>query len=259
MKILSWNIGYLLGYQNILGGYVPPLIDSVIGDPTLERRHLDRIVSVIERERPDVVSLIEVDRGSYRTITQGQFHAILSKLEDRELRYEGTIANKYSEDGLFASLPFYAHLGNGVLARSDRQIRTHYLDAGRKSLVIEVGLDSDTVMFVVHLPLGARSRRRQLTELAGVIAVRAEGREVIVTGDFNTFAETRSLEEFETQTGLKRCDTGATIPSRPFDEYLLESRTIDLFLCSPEIAVDRCEAIDEQVSDHRPVVLEAGV
>lgn len=258
MKILSCNVGYLLGYRNVLGGYVPPPVASLLGDAAEERRTLERLVDVIERERPDAVSLLEVDSGSHRTATDGQFRALRGALRRRDLPYVGTIVNKYGAGTLTGSLPFFGDLGNAVLSRADRSTTAHYLSVGRKRLVLEVDLAADAVMFAVHLSLGARNRKRQLEELADLVADRAAGRDVIVTGDFNTFDGLDELDAFTDRTGLVPRVPGETVPERPLDDLLVASRRVDLFLCSPTVAVRRCDVLDEQVSDHRPIVLECG-
>ncbi len=256
MKILSWNAGYLLGYQNVCLGYVPPPIGALFGDPDVEHRTLDRLVSLIERERPDVVSLLELDRGSHRTATDGQFRKLVDSLGQRGLSYAGEVANKYGEGGVVPSMPFFGHLGNAILSRSDRPTRTHYLSAGRKRLVIEMELTAEMVLFSVHLSLGARTRARQLRQLAGLVAERANGRRAIVTGDFNTFDDAGMLTAFADSTGLELRNPGETIPERPLDDLLVGSRSLDLFFCSPSLAVERCDVLDVQLSDHRPIVLE---
>ncbi|RQG98813.1 endonuclease/exonuclease/phosphatase family protein [Natrarchaeobius oligotrophus] len=258
MKILTCNAGYLLGYRNVLGGYVPPPIGSILGDGEVERRSLERLVSVIERERPDVVSLLEVDRGSHRTVTGGQFRTLLESLRDRGLSYRGDVANKYGDGGIVESVPFFGHLGNAVLSRTDRPTTTHYLSAGRKRLVIEADAAVDTVLFTVHLSLGARSRRRQLRQLADLVDRRADGRDVVVTGDFNTYGGTDELTAFADRTGLETRIPGDTVPPRPLDDLFVDSRALDLFLCSPSIEIGRCDVLDVQLSDHRPIVLETG-
>ncbi|MEY7850170.1 endonuclease/exonuclease/phosphatase family protein [Natrarchaeobius sp. A-rgal3] len=256
MKILTCNAGYLLGYGNVLGGYVPPPVGAVLGDAEVERRKLEQLASVIDRERPDVVSLLEVDRGSHRTVTDCQFRTILESLRERGLSYGGEVANKYGNGGVVESVPFFGHLANAVLSRSERPTTAHYLSAGRKRLVLEVELAADTLLFAVHLSLGTRSRARQFRELAELIERRAGSRDVIVTGDFNTFDETGELAEFAGRTELELRVPGETIPKRPLDDYLVASRTLDLFLCSPTVSVERCDVLDVQLSDHRPIVLE---
>lgn len=256
MKVLSCNAGYLLGYRNVLGGYVPPPVTSLVGHAGLERRKLDQLASVLERERPDAVSLLEVDRGSHRTTTDGQYRALVRTLEDRGLSYGGAVANKYGDGPLADAVPFFGRLGNAVLSRTDRRATAHYLSAGRKRLVVELPLAADAVLFQVHLSLGARSRTRQLRELSSLIAEHAGAREVVVTGDFNTFEGVDELEGFVSRTGLELHVPGETVPRRPLDGLLGASRSLDLFLTSPTLEVSRCDVLEDQVSDHRPVILE---
>lgn len=263
MKVLSANAGYLLGYQTVAGGYVPSPTGALFGDARLERQKLAQVASLVERERPDVVSLLEVDRGSHRTATDGQVQRLLDTLEASGAEYAGTVANKYGEGRLHESLPFFGNLANAVLTRSTADVmadahtpRTHYLSAGRKRLVLEVPVDPQTVVFAVHLSLGGRSRARQLAELATLLEERAEGRSVVVTGDFNTFDGTAELAPITGRLDLEPRVPGETVPARPLDGLLVESRSVDLFLTSPGVSVDRCEVLDLQISDHRPVVLE---
>ncbi|MFP8888646.1 endonuclease/exonuclease/phosphatase family protein [Natrialbaceae archaeon A-CW2] len=256
MKILTCNAGYLLGYQNIFMGYVPPPVASVVGDSKIEQQKLEELAALIRREQPDVVSLLEVDQGSHRTCTSGQCRTLLDVLESQGLSYRSEVANKYGNGGLVDSLPFFGHLGNAVLTQAVEGTETHYLSAGQKRLVLEVELDPTTVLFVVHLSLGARSRRKQLTQLTSLLAERADGRDVIVTGDFNTFDQANELDTFSDRAGLELRIPGETIPPRPLDSLLLESRSLDLFFCSPSIDIERCTVLDDQISDHRPIVLE---
>ena len=255
MKILTCNVGYLLGYQNVLWGYVPPPVESVLGDDETERQKLAQLVSVIDSEQPDVVSLLEVDQGSHRTMTDDQFGTLVDSLHRRKLPYTGTAANKYGT-GVVSSLPFFSSLGNAILSRTDRPMRTHYLTTGRKRLVIETALSESRVLFTVHLSLSPKTRKRQFTELTALIRRRAAGREVIVTGDFNTFDGVETLEAFAEQAELSIWMPGETVPSRPLDDLLVNSRSLDLFLCSPTVEISRCDVLDVQLSDHRPVVLE---
>lgn len=256
MKILTCNAGYFLGYQNLLGGYLPPPFTSVFGDGETEQRKLDQFTSLIEGEHPDVVSLLEIDQGSHRTRTNGQFRSLIQSLQERGLSYAGEAANKYSADATVAALPFFGNLGNGVLARSPLTTIRHYLTAGRKRLVIEAELDPTVVLFVVHLSLRARTRTRQFRQLAALVSHRARDRDVIVTGDFNTFDAAGGLTRFAEETNLDVLTPGETIPARPLDDFFVASRTIDLFLCTPTIPITRCEVLDIQVSDHRPIILE---
>ena len=255
MKILSCNAGYLQGDRGSIGGYVPSPLQAVFGDATVERRATERLSELIARERPDVTCLVEVDDGSIRTTTDGQLDRLLEALESRGLQYSGRIDRKYGSQGLVATLPFFKHLGNGVLFDGDHRTDVHYLDTGPKRLVTEVRLTPDVALFVVHLSLGSRSRRRQLAEL-GALIERSTAERTIVTGDFNTFGGHDELDRLIDRTGLNLYVPGETVSNRPFDELVLSTRALDLVLCSPSIGIERCDVLDVQVSDHRPVVTE---
>lgn len=256
MKLLTCNAGYLLGYENVLGGYVPPPVTSLVGNAAVEQAALEQLVQVIEREQPDVVALQEVDQGSHRTRTDGQLQAIQERLTARGLSYGGEAVTKYGDEPVVAGLPFYRDLGNAVLTRSARPTRQHFLSTGRKRLVLETEL-AGARLFTVHLSLRAGTRAAQLEELAEIVTDSDDGRPVIVAGDFNAFGGPVELADFTEATGLECRSPGPTVPERPFDELFVDSRQLDLVCCSPSLTVDRCSVLDEQISDHRPIVLEA--
>jgi DNA polymerase elongation subunit (family B) len=71
VKVLSANAGYLLDYDGSLSDYALRPHRAMVGSESAERRAIERLVSVIADERPDVVCLLEVDQGSVRTMTDG--------------------------------------------------------------------------------------------------------------------------------------------------------------------------------------------
>jgi endonuclease/exonuclease/phosphatase family metal-dependent hydrolase len=79
---------------------------------------------------------------------------------------------------------------------------------------------------------------------------------VVVCGDFNAYNGLEELEMLAAECGLDLHNPGETVPPRPLDGVVTETRTLDLFLTSPEIEVTRCDVIPVQISDHRPIVLE---
>jgi len=256
VNVLSANAGYLLDYDGSLSEYALKPHRAMVGSRDAEARATDRLVEVIADERPDIVTLVEVDQGSLRTATDGQVARITEELAARGLAYEPRADGKYGDGNVLASLPVLGQLSNGLLVRSDLGIETtaHYLDTGPKRLVSEARV-GDLSVFGVHLAMGGRGRRRQLAEIADLVADRDR---VVVAGDFNAYDGFAEIEEAlgVGGAGLVLQDPGETVPSRPLDGIVTETRTLDLFLTSPEIAVTRCGVIDVQVSDHRPVVLE---
>lgn len=254
MKVLSVNAGYLLDYDGSLSGYALRPHRAMVGSEAAERRATERLVGVIADEAPDVVCLLEVDQGSVRTATDGQVAHLAAELADRGLDYRARADTKYGEEGVIAGLPVLEHLSNGVLVREglDATVTVHHLDHGPKRLVTEVRV-GDLSVFGVHLAMSGRGRRRQLEEIADIVADRER---VVVCGDFNAYDGLGEVEELLGPTGLVLHDPGETVPPRPLDGIVTETRTLDLCLSSPDVAVSRCEAVPVQVSDHRPVVIE---
>jgi len=254
VKLLSVNAGYLLDYDGSLSGYALRPHRAMVGSQRAESRATERLRDVIVDERPDVACLLEVDQGSFRTSTEGQVQRLADMLADRGLAYRPWAETKYGDSGVVADMPVLEHLSNGVLVRDglDATVEAHHLDTGPKRLVTEVWLDGLSV-FSVHLAMSGRGRRRQLTEIADLVARRDR---VVVCGDFNAYGGLDEVEDNLAETGLVLHDPGETVPPRPFDGFVTETRTLDAFLTSPDIAVSRCAVVPVQVSDHRPIVLE---
>jgi endonuclease/exonuclease/phosphatase family metal-dependent hydrolase len=253
VKILSVNAGYLLDYDGSLSGYALRPHRAIVGGADAERRATDRLVDVVAAERPDVVCLVEVDQGSVRTATDGQVAHLRDRLAERGLDYHDRADAKYGDGNLLETAPVLGHLSNGVLLADEWEVAPHYLDTGPKRLVTEVRLGADLSLFVVHLAMSSRGRHRQLEELTELVGRRER---VIVCGDFNAYDGLEELETLTDATGLVVHNPGETVPRRPLDTLVTDTRTLDLFLASPGLTVTRCDVLDVQVSDHRPVVLE---
>jgi len=253
MKLLSANTGYLLDYDGSLRDYARNPGRALTGEPAAEHRATERLVDVVADEAPELAALVEVDTGSLRTATDGQPDRLAAALADRGHGYRARAHSKYGRDTVLTSLPLLGALANGVLVRDDRaaEVIPHYIDTGPKRLVLEVVVD-DVSAFVVHLALRRSTRRRQLSEIASLV----EGRErVVLAGDFNPYAGVEELSPLS-RRGFDVHVPGPTVPRRPLDSLVTQTRSLDLFVTSPDLTVTRCETIPVQVSDHRPVVLE---
>jgi endonuclease/exonuclease/phosphatase family metal-dependent hydrolase len=253
VKVLSCNAGYLLDYDGSLSGYALRPHRAMVGSPEAEERATERLVDVIADERPDVVCLLEVDQGSVRTRTDGQVRHIADRLADRGLDYRARADTKYGTENVLGQLPVLSNLSNGMLVCADLEatVERHYLDTGPKRLVTE-GRVGDLSVFGVHLAMSGRGRRRQLAEVAALVADRER---VVVCGDFNAYDGLDEVRSALETVGLVLHNPGETVPERPLDSLVTDTRTLDLFLTSPDIEVTRCAVIPVQVSDHRPVVL----
>ncbi|MFC7073311.1 endonuclease/exonuclease/phosphatase family protein [Halovenus rubra] len=252
MKLLSCNAGYLLDYEGSYHEYVLRPHRGLIGSKRAEENALSQLVDVINDEQPDVVGLVEVDQGSLRTRTDGQVADIARRLRERGLTYHPQAATKYGSGGVIPSLPMLQHLANGVLSTADHETVVHYLETGPKRLVIEVSTP-EVDIFSTHLAMSGRARRSQLQELAELVTARENP---VVAGDFNTYNGLDEVEAVFDGTELTVYEPGETVPPRPLDTVVTDTRTLDFFIAPESMAVSRCDVLDVQVSDHRPIVME---
>ncbi len=255
MKLLSCNAGYLLDYEGAYHEYVLRPHRGLVGSKQAEENAISQLVDVIVDEQPDVVGLVEVDQGSLRTRTDGQVADIAHRLNQHGLNYRPYAATKYGDGGVIPSLPMLQHLANGVLVGGGYETRSHYLETGPKRLVIEVSTP-EVDIFNAHLAMSGRSRRNQLRELADLVTERDTP---IVAGDFNTYNGLGEVRDVFEGTGLNVYNPGETVPPRPLDTVVTDTRTLDFFIAPSEMTVSRCEVINEQISDHRPIIMDFDV
>jgi endonuclease/exonuclease/phosphatase family metal-dependent hydrolase len=252
MKLLSCNAGYLLDYEGQYHEYVLRPHRGLVGSKRAEENAISQLVEVITEEQPDVVGLVEVDQGSLRTRTDGQVADIARRVGQQGLEYRPYAATKYGDGGVIPSLPMLQHLANGVLANQKYDTATHYLETGPKRLVIEVSTP-DVDIFNTHLAMSGRARRSQLQELADLVTQRENP---VVAGDFNTYNGLDEVREAFDGTGLTVYNPGETVPPRLLDSVVTDTRTLDFFIAPSDMAVSRCDVLDVQVSDHRPIIME---
>lgn len=204
-----------------------------------------RIASFLKDLGPDVVGLVEVDSGTYRTGGRHQAEMIAE-----ELGHFHAYESKYDISNLSRSLPILKKQGNAFLA-SDRidGARFHYFDRGIKRLVIELEF-RDFTIFLVHLALGAAVRHHQLGDLYDL--VQGCKRPSIVAGDFNVPLGSREMKLFLAATGLSSANTQSllTFPS------WAPKRELDFILYSKGIIPANFSVPDVALSDHLPLVFD---
>lgn len=207
--------------------------------------NINRIVEFIRSISPDVVGLIEVDFGSYRTENMCQ-----AELIAKHLGHHCVVETKYGAGSMAQSMPILNKQGNGVLTNQEIiSHEYHYLAEGMKRLVIEVRLQ-DVTVFLVHLSLTYRKRQYQLEQLHRIVS-RAKG-PVILAGDFNVLWGKRELELFLAATGLQSADEKG-LPSHPSHS---PKRQLDFILHSREFKVDNFYLPAVTYSDHVPLVCD---
>lgn len=207
--------------------------------------NLECIVSFIESVQPDIIGLIEIDSGSFRSEQMCQAEAIA-----RRLGYNFVVETKYGNRSMAHIVPVLNKQGNALLSKTHIISRKyHYFSEGFKRLVIEVELPEVTV-FLVHLSLTFRKRQYQLEFLHRLIK-RVEG-PVIVAGDFNILWGNRELELFLAATGL----INANDLGRPSHPSRSPKRQLDFILHNKELEVSKFTIPKVYYSDHAPLVCD---
>ena len=207
--------------------------------------NLECIVSFIESVKPDIIGLIEIDSGSFRSENVCQAEAIA-----RQLGYTHVVETKYGANRVVRKVPVLNKQGNAILAnQAILSHRFHYFEEGFKRLVIEVQLPEVTV-FLVHLSLTFRQRQHQLQRLHQLVS-QARG-PVIVAGDFNVLWGDRELDLFLAATGL----ISANDQGRPSHPSRSPKRQLDFILYSPELEASNFNIPMVHFSDHVPLVCD---
>lgn len=240
IKFLLYNIRYGTGTGV---GYHLPLPFSGYFRPSI--RNTQRIIRFIKSEKPDIIGLIEVDEGSYRShrINQAQWIA-------QELGYTHVYESKYGEQSLARRVPVINRQGNAFITNQKIMARQfHFFKTGIKKLVIELEFDT-FVIFLVHLSLKFRHRHKQLSDLHRLFA--SVTKPVIVAGDFNALWGDYELELFLAATRLVNANKKG-IPTFPSS---MPRRQLDFVLHSPEIKIKHFSVCPVKYSDHRPIVCE---
>lgn len=204
---------------------------------------LDKITSFIHAQEPDIVGLVEVDGGSFRSSRQNQAEYIASALG-----HYHTYSSKYGDGSWVRFLPVANRQMNAFLTRDAiQEQRFLYFDHGVKRLVIQLELEEVT-LFLVHLSIKFRHRQHQLCELYSL--VKEMKKPYLIAGDFNVFWGDPEIELFLAATGLKSANIGKTA-SYPSWNPKME---LDFILHSPGIAIRDFQMPNVTLSDHLPLI-----
>ena len=237
MRFLLHNIQYGTGRLKRFA-WLETLLRTTSHFPNITRfvRHMD----------PDIIGLVEVDVGSYRTHRTNQAEVLANELD-----FYHCHRIKYPDEGLGRRVPVLNKQANAVLAR-EPILRTafHDFESGFKSLAIEVELESVT-LFLVHLALGIRARHRQLLELDDLIRTCNKPR--LIAGDFNTLSGVWEMHMFLRATGLK----SANLRHSPTFPSWAPCRELDFICYDPALITPvRFKIPRVRLSDHLPMMFD---
>jgi len=237
MRFLFYNIRYGTGGRRLLvpwSGYF-----------RRTTKNLKAITDFVQDLDPDIIGLVEVDSGSYRSRSENQAEIIA-----KALSHEHTYKCKYDKKSFAHRVPIMRKQGNAFLTRDTvMDAKFHYFDRGVKRLVIQLELKELTV-FLVHLALSFRARHHQLGALYTM--VKNAKKPHIVAGDFNSRWGDQEIKLFLAATGLTSAGPSgiATYPS------WAPKRQLDFILHSPHIKITNFEMPRVTLSDHLPLVCD---
>ena len=208
-------------------------------------KNLGVIIEFLRDLDPDIIGLVEVDSGSYRSKNRNQAEVIAESLG-----HYHTYKSKYDHSSVIQNVPILNKQGNAILARDTiKNQKFHYFDKGLKRLVIELELENLKI-FLVHLALGLRVRHQQLGSLYSFI--KGTKKPYIVAGDFNAVWGEDEIDLFLAASKLTNADKNS-IPSFP---SWAPRRHLDFILHSPQIMVKEFWMPPVTFSDHLPLVCD---
>ncbi len=241
MRVMIYNIAYGTGAPS---SYTDAVIKS---HRALKRssNQFDLLKQFIVDSKPDVIGLIEIDRGSYRTAFSCQATAVA-----KALSYEVHSASKYKHKLFRHVLPILRKQGNAILTRKGLKGNFHFFSRGVKRLIIE--LDCDVCrFFLVHLALSKHARQAQVAQLIELIGS-SDNRPIVIGGDFNTFKGIKELKALIKEFNLKNANID-NVPTFPSWE---PKQQLDYILHSPQLKLKHFYVPDVKLSDHLPLIAD---
>jgi endonuclease/exonuclease/phosphatase family metal-dependent hydrolase len=201
---------------------------------------------------PDIVALVEVDTGSFRSKKD---EAVFFK---EQLNLD-SVAERVKYAGIWLSLfhhvPILSKQANAIISRYKfEDIKYHVLHEGTKRVIIEATLfcPQKLTLLLAHLSLGNKTRQKQIKELKEII--NQIDHEVILMGDFNTFNGSSEINELLNETKLEdKYLTDTKILTQPAYK---PKRCLDYVLYSKGIKVQQYRVLKIHFSDHLPLCVD---
>jgi endonuclease/exonuclease/phosphatase family metal-dependent hydrolase len=209
-------------------------------------KHLEEIIRFLKETDADVIGLVEVDSGSYRSRKVNQAERIASALG-----HYHTYKSKYAKNHpLLTKIPILNKQGNAFITKNSvTREQCHYVTRGVKKLVMELELEN-VVFLLVHLALSYKTRMSQLRELKQIN--KNIEKPCIVAGDFNVLTGQDELELFREAAGLLE-PHGGHAPTFPSWKPKMD---LDFVFHTEGIRVSSLKVPHVLYSDHLPVICE---
>lgn len=250
VKLIVYNIEYCEGIEGIWYQYLE--FWKIFFPP----KHLDQqLITSLKRLKPDILSLVEVDTGSFRSRGRDEVRFI-----EQGLHMQNFVEKiKYPLQGwlkLFHYAPILNKQANAIISKYKlKNIKYHVFHEGTKRVVIEatVNCPKPVTLLTAHLALSKKTRAQQIQELIKI--VNSIKNPVILMGDFNTFNGEIEMKELLKKTHLKD-KIGLDKASLPLTEPAWHpSRRLDYILTSSKIKVKKYSVLNFHFSDHLPLMV----
>lgn len=226
MKVLCYNLkaGVGIGIFSFLNYFKPA-------------SKISQIAGMLTKSKADIIGLVEVDTGSFRSKDQAKYVA-------QKLGYNHVSTKKRNWTSNFQVL---WHQQLAILTRYPiLETKEHWFSVGFNRLALEailqIGKNRVSVVLTHLSPygFGAKTRKIQIKELTSII--RKIKRKVILLGDFN--------QEHLAIPNLKSCGALKTFPSwRP-------DRQLDYVFVNKSANIRLIRTFPWQFSDHLPLYAE---
>ncbi|MFT3996984.1 MAG: hypothetical protein QM667_06235 [Asticcacaulis sp.] len=248
MKILFSNLGYATGISGSLFHHVTRAYRHVYKSPAQQQAVLSQFRQIIDRERPDLCCMVELEQGALHS---GGFNQIAA-LMCQDYRFHD-VADKYGPNSRTAKLPFHAGKSNGFLALRAFAHERLYFRHGAKRLIYRVDIADGLSVLFCHFSLKATVRQKQFAEMRDMAQSMAG--EVIILADFNTLNGLQELKPL-IEDGALRLMNLEDQPTFTFHKW---RHTLDLCLCTPGVAARvTLEIIPQSFSDHHALLVTLG-
>ena len=250
VRLIVYNIEYCEGITGLWWEYLK--FWRIFFPP----RNLDqRIVDHIKKLKADILALIEVDTGSFRSkkdevVFFEKQLGMKSFVEKVKYLFEGRLK-------LFYFVPILNKQANAIIAKEKlSNVRYHVFHEGTKRMVIEatIHVPKKVTLLLAHLSLRRKARAKQIQELINIIGNIKNP--VILMGDFNTFSGEEEIKKLLKETHLYH-KFQMNMKSQTYTQPAFHpSRRLDYVLTSRNIKVENYEVLNFHFSDHLPILVD---